>query len=153
MVALGNDITGLFSNNHDLTKEVKKAAFEAGEKMWELPLEKEYKEMNKSEIADIANIPNSRYGGAITAALFLEEFVDGKTLGTYGYCRTGICFKSNRFRTKRRNWIRSQNCSKLIIMIGVQELRAGTIFEDQRKYLQVFPTSILRWGGEAPILK
>jgi leucyl aminopeptidase len=78
MVALGDDITGLFSNNHDLAEEVKKAAFNAGEKMWELPLEKEYKEMNKSEIADIANIPNSRYGGAITAALFLQEFVDGK---------------------------------------------------------------------------
>lgn len=78
MVALGQDITGLFSNNHSLAEEVKKAAYAAGEKMWELPLEKEYKDMNKSEVADIANIPNSRYGGAITAALFLQEFVDGK---------------------------------------------------------------------------
>ncbi|MCL6096096.1 MAG: leucyl aminopeptidase [Patescibacteria group bacterium] len=78
MVALGNDITGLFSNNRDLAEDVKKAAFSAGEKMWELPLEKDYKDMNKSEVADIANIPNSRYGGAITAALFLQEFVDGK---------------------------------------------------------------------------
>ena len=78
MVALGNDITGLFSNNRDLAEKVKKAAFEAGEKMWELPLEKEYKDMNKSEVADIANIPNSRYAGAITAALFLEEFVDDR---------------------------------------------------------------------------
>jgi leucyl aminopeptidase len=78
MVALGNDITGLFSNNNELTAEIKKAAFDAGEKMWELPLEKEYKDMNKSEVADIANIPNSRYGGAITAALFLEEFIDNK---------------------------------------------------------------------------
>jgi leucyl aminopeptidase len=78
MVALGSDITGLFSNNQSLAEEVKKAAFEAGEKVWELPLEKEYKEMNKSEVADIANIPNSRYGGALTAALFLQEFVDNK---------------------------------------------------------------------------
>ncbi|MCL5435105.1 MAG: leucyl aminopeptidase [Patescibacteria group bacterium] len=77
-VALGDDITGLFSNSRTLAEEVKKAAFSAGEKMWELPLEKEYKEMNKSEVADIANIPSSRYGGAITAALFLQEFVDGK---------------------------------------------------------------------------
>ena len=61
-----------------MAEEVKKAAFLAGEKIWELPLEKEYKDMNKSEVADIANIPNSRYGGAITAALFLQEFVDGK---------------------------------------------------------------------------
>lgn len=78
MVALGIDITGLFSNNHDLTKEIKAAASAAGEKMWELPLEKEYKKMNKSDVADIANIPSSRYGGAITAALFLEEFIDNK---------------------------------------------------------------------------
>lgn len=78
MVALGDDITGLFSNNKDLTKSIKGAAFESGEKIWELPLEKEYKEMNKSEVADIANIPSSRYAGAITAALFLEEFIDSK---------------------------------------------------------------------------
>ena len=78
MVALGNDISGLFSNNQELAAQIKKAAFEAGEKVWELPLEEEYKEMNKSEVADIANIPNSRYAGAITAALFLEEFVDNK---------------------------------------------------------------------------
>jgi len=43
-----------FSNNHDLTKEIQSAAFTAGEKMWELPLEKEYKKMNKSDVADIA---------------------------------------------------------------------------------------------------
>ncbi|MGA2967731.1 MAG: leucyl aminopeptidase [Candidatus Levyibacteriota bacterium] len=76
LVALGTDVTGLFSNNHDLAQDIKKAASAAGEKMWELPLEKDYKELNKSEVADIANIPNTRYGGAITAALFLEEFVD-----------------------------------------------------------------------------
>jgi leucyl aminopeptidase len=76
MVALGTDVTGLFSNNKDLAEEVKQAAFAAGEKMWELPLEKDYKDLNKSDVADVANIPNTRYGGAITAALFLEEFVN-----------------------------------------------------------------------------
>jgi leucyl aminopeptidase len=78
MVALGDEISGLFSNNQDLSSRIKKAAYDAGEKMWELPLEKDYKEMNKSDVADIANIPNSRYGGALTAALFLEEFVGNK---------------------------------------------------------------------------
>jgi leucyl aminopeptidase len=75
MVALGTEVTGLFSNNKDLTDKIKTAAFDAGEKMWELPLEKDYKNLNKSEVADIANIPNTRFGGTITAALFLEEFV------------------------------------------------------------------------------
>ncbi len=75
MVALGTDIAGLFSNNRELAERIKRAAFDAGEKVWELPLEKDYRELNKSEVADIANIPNTRYGGAITAALFLQEFV------------------------------------------------------------------------------
>lgn len=77
-VALGTSITGLFTNNNVLADKVKKAAADAGEKVWELPMEKEYKELNKSEVADIANIPNTRYGGAIAAAWFLEEFVDNK---------------------------------------------------------------------------
>ncbi len=75
MVALGPDISALFSNNADLARKLKSSAFEAGEKIWELPLVEEYKKMNKSDIADICNIPNTRYGGTITAALFLEEFV------------------------------------------------------------------------------
>lgn len=78
MVALGTDIAGLFSNNNELKEKVKKAAEKAGEKVWELPLEKDYKELNKSEVADICNIPSTRYGDAITAALFLEEFIDNK---------------------------------------------------------------------------
>lgn len=80
-VALGTDIAGLMSNNRDLVARIKEAAYEAGEDVWELPLPKEYKELNKSEVADIANIPKSRYGGAITAGLFLEEFVDGRAWG------------------------------------------------------------------------
>jgi len=75
LVALGDEIAGMFSNNRDLLEAVKTAAYEEGEKVWELPLEKDYKDMNKSDVADIANIPSSRYGGTITAALFLQEFI------------------------------------------------------------------------------
>lgn len=78
MAALGTEITGLFSNNKDLADAIKKSASDAGEKIWELPLEKDYREANKSDVADIANIPNTRYGGSLTAALFLEEFVSNK---------------------------------------------------------------------------
>lgn len=77
-VALGTDIAGLFGNNNDLKEKIKKSSKETGERVWELPLVSEYKELNKSEIADISNIPSTRYGGAITGALFLEEFVDNK---------------------------------------------------------------------------
>lgn len=75
VVALGTGYTGTFSNDQELVGKVLETADMAGEKLWRLPLPEEYKEQNKSEIADIKNIGN-RYGGAITAALFLSEFVD-----------------------------------------------------------------------------
>ena len=76
MVALGDEVSGLFVNNHELGERIKKSANEAGELVWEMPLEKSYNKLNKSEVADIANISSKRFGGAITAALFLEAFVD-----------------------------------------------------------------------------
>ncbi|KKS41407.1 MAG: putative cytosol aminopeptidase [Candidatus Gottesmanbacteria bacterium GW2011_GWB1_43_11] len=75
MVALGEDIAGLFTNNEELKKQLLTASWETGEKIWDLPLEKDYRELIKSDIADLRNIAKNRYGGAITAALFLEEFV------------------------------------------------------------------------------
>jgi leucyl aminopeptidase len=76
MVALGSDIAGIMSNDRDLTENIKKASEASGEKIWELPLPDEYKDLNKSDVADVSNMPSSRYGGAITAGLFLQEFVD-----------------------------------------------------------------------------
>jgi len=73
-VALGDLYAGLFSNDSVLAGRLIKAAGEGGEKLWQLPLPEEYKELNKSEIADIKN-SGGRYAGAITAALFLQEFV------------------------------------------------------------------------------
>jgi leucyl aminopeptidase len=74
-VALGTLYSGLFGNDQDLADKVLKAAKGTGEKMWQMPMPEEYKEQIKSEIANVKNIGN-RYGGAITAALFLTEFVD-----------------------------------------------------------------------------
>lgn len=77
VVALGEEITGLMSNNDDLAWTVQSAAAKAGEKMWRMPLEKRYRPLIESEVADLRNIATSRYGGSLTAGLFLEEFVDG----------------------------------------------------------------------------
>jgi leucyl aminopeptidase len=74
-VALGTLYSGLFGNDQDLVDKVLRAAERTGERMWQMPMPEEYKEQNKSEIANIKNTGN-RYGGAITAALFLSEFVD-----------------------------------------------------------------------------
>jgi leucyl aminopeptidase len=74
-VALGLLYSGLFGNDQNLIDKVLRAAEITGEKMWHMPMPEEYKEQIKSEIADVKNTGN-RYGGAITAALFLAEFVD-----------------------------------------------------------------------------
>lgn len=78
MVALGTDYYGVFSNNDKVAG--KYCAFtkkKTSEKAWHMPLEEKYKEQMKSKIADIKNI-GKRWGGAITAALFLNEFVPEK---------------------------------------------------------------------------
>ena len=74
-IALGTLYSGAFTNNQALMDKVLQAGSSTGERMWQLPMPEEYKELIKSEIADIKNTGN-RYGGAITAALFLAEFVD-----------------------------------------------------------------------------
>lgn len=75
-VAIGPYYTGLFPNNKELAEEIKTAAETAGEKVWELPMDPEYAELIKSKIADVKNISGGREGGAITAAKFLEKFVE-----------------------------------------------------------------------------
>ena len=74
-VALGMLYSGLFGNDQDLINKVLGASQRTGEKMWYMPMPEEYKGQIKSEIADIKNTGN-RYGGALTAALFLAEFAD-----------------------------------------------------------------------------
>jgi leucyl aminopeptidase len=76
MVALGEQISGAFGNDRALTREVIDAGEAVGEPIWELPLWPEYHSQIESKVADIQNI-GKRWAGAITAALFLEEFVDG----------------------------------------------------------------------------
>ncbi|MCL5970131.1 MAG: leucyl aminopeptidase [Patescibacteria group bacterium] len=76
MASLGQDIAGIFGNDKKMLDNVKSAARDTGELIWEMPLFEGYKDQIVSNIADLRNISKSRYGGAITAALFLKEFVD-----------------------------------------------------------------------------
>jgi leucyl aminopeptidase len=78
VVALGNDVAGMMTNDQSWCDAVRAAADACGEPMWQLPMFSEYAEQIRSEVADIKNIGNGRWGGAITAAKFLEEFVGGK---------------------------------------------------------------------------
>ncbi len=75
VVALGHLNVGLFANDDGMRDRVMAAAKAEGERMWTLPLEDDYKEYLKSGFADIANV-GGRWGGAVTAAVFLKEFAE-----------------------------------------------------------------------------
>ena len=76
VVALGMINAGLFSNDEAAFEKFLDALKLSGEKFWRLPCTEDYKDQIKSQIADIMNTGGSRWGGAISAAMFLKEFVD-----------------------------------------------------------------------------
>ena len=76
IVALGDEYAGLFSNNDRLSKQLADAGEIEGEKLWRLPLNDRYNKMLNSPIADMQNITNGRGPGSITAAQFLQRFVN-----------------------------------------------------------------------------
>jgi leucyl aminopeptidase len=75
VVALAGVNAGIFANDEDIYARFERARGRSGEKMWRLPLDNEYQELIRSNIADIINT-GGRWGGAITAAMFLKEFVE-----------------------------------------------------------------------------
>lgn len=77
MVALGKGICGVWTSNDSLADELEAASKATGDKSWRMPLPKEYNEQLESKFADIKNI-GGPYGGSITAALFLQNFVSPK---------------------------------------------------------------------------
>ncbi|NDC54227.1 MAG: leucyl aminopeptidase [Planctomycetia bacterium] len=77
MVALGHDVAGLFTNDQPLCDALAAAARAVGEPVWQLPMYADYDDQIASEVADIKNVGDGRWGGAITAAKFLERFVGG----------------------------------------------------------------------------
>jgi leucyl aminopeptidase len=76
VVALGMVNAGCFSNDEEAYRHFTAALEVSGERFWRLPVEDDYREQIKSSIADIMNTGGSRWGGAITAAMFLKEFVE-----------------------------------------------------------------------------
>jgi len=74
MVALGRKVAGVIGNHQGFIEQVKAASASTDEPVWQLPLEKSYRKLLDSHVADMRNI-GGPHGGAITAALFLNEFV------------------------------------------------------------------------------
>ena len=96
-VALGDIYSGIFGNSQELLEKVVKAGADAGERLWQMPMHEEYKEQNKSDVADIKN-SGGRWAGAITAAQFLAEFV-GDTPWVH------IDIAGTSFRDKERGYL------------------------------------------------
>ena len=98
MVALGHDVAGLFTNDQACCDDVAKAARAVGEPVWQLPMYADYDDQIRSEVADIKNVGDGRWGGAITAAKFLERFVGGIPW-------THVDIAGPAFAEKPRQWI------------------------------------------------
>jgi leucyl aminopeptidase len=77
-IALGNKIAGLMSNNPALVAQLEAAAERTGERVWELPLPVDYRRQLNSDVADVKNV-GPRFGGALLAGLFLQDFVPDDT--------------------------------------------------------------------------
>ena len=98
VVALGNEVAGLMTNDQAWCDQIAAAARQCGEPVWQLPMYPEiYDELIKSDVADIKNVGEGRWGGAITAAKFLEQFVAGKPW-------THIDIAGPAFREKSKPW-------------------------------------------------
>jgi leucyl aminopeptidase len=77
IISLGHEHAGLFSNNDELAHRLEAAGQASGERVWRMPLDEDYDKQLKSEIADMKNV-GGRPGGSITAAQFLQRFVNSK---------------------------------------------------------------------------
>lgn len=74
-IAMGTDLSPFFASDKNLSVQLQKAAEKVQDPVYPLPLYKPYRKLLKSDVADLVNSASGRYGGAITAALFLQEFV------------------------------------------------------------------------------
>ena len=79
IVCLGEEYAGLFSNDDNISKKIFEAGEKVGEKVWRLPLHKNYDKLINSKIADVQNINYAGGAGSITAAQFLKRFILNKT--------------------------------------------------------------------------
>lgn len=100
VIALGEDIAGLFSNNDALAHKLMEASKVSGELLHRLPLHKPYFEGMKSDIADLKNAESGRAAGSIKAALFLEDFVEKKPWAHIDIAGTAFSSKEGSYTPK-----------------------------------------------------
>lgn len=120
MVALGQECSGGFSNNQELMDKVLAAGAEAGELIWQLPMYDEYKEQLKSDVADLKNA-GGRYGGAITAAKFLAEFVDDTPWVHLDIAGTGQTEKERNYLVKGATGVPVRTLVNLVLSLASEK--------------------------------
>lgn len=99
MIALGDEASGLMSNNDVLADLLVRAGSETGERVWRMPLYEEYKDKLRSDVADMKNT-GGRLGGAITAAMFLQEFIGKIPWAHLDIAGTAFHEESKRYQPK-----------------------------------------------------
>ena len=99
LVALGQEHAGLFSNNDELSERLAVAGKETNEKVWRLPLGSAYDKLIDSKFADMKNT-GGRHGGSITAAQFLQRFVNGTPWAHLDIAGTGMNSPGERHQSK-----------------------------------------------------
>lgn len=119
-VALGDVTTGAFANNDDLVKKILVAAEEAGERLWQMPMYEEYREQNKSEVADIKNT-GGRPGGAITAAQFLSEFVGDSPWVHLDIAGTSFANKEKGYVVKGATGVMVRTLTNLVLSLAADQ--------------------------------
>jgi leucyl aminopeptidase len=97
VVALGEKIAGVFSTDEALQAGLVASGRRTHERCWPMPLPADYKDLLKSAYADISNMPSTRYGGAISAALFLSEFVRSRRWAHIDIAGPGFQKKENAY--------------------------------------------------------
>jgi leucyl aminopeptidase len=116
-IALGDICTGLFGNNQELIDLIVAAGKETGECIWPMPMYEEYKELNKSDVADIKN-SGGRYGGAITGAWFIGEFAEGIPWAHLDIAGTYMTDKEKGYQVKGATGIPVRTLINLILTLA-----------------------------------
>ena len=109
IVCLGSEYAGLFSNDDKLSNQIFEAGEKVGEKVWRMPLHKNYDKLINSKNADVQNINYVGGAGSTTAAQFLQRFILNKTpWAHFRYCRHGFFEIWGSVKLWRSNWFWSK---------------------------------------------
>ena len=124
-MALGDVCSGIMGNNQDLINKIVEAGDQAGERLWQFPMYDEYKELNKSDVADLKNT-GGRYAGTITAAQFLSEFVGDTDWAHLDIAGTELTDKERGYIVKGATGIGVRILINYVMNIGKNQKKGGT---------------------------